>query len=480
MRRGLLFLPLLLLAGCAPRAAIVASPRSASALDTSRSFAAPVTPWPETQWWRAYRDPQLDALVAEALANSPDVASAAARVRAAAAIVEQAGAARSPYLELNGQATLDKQSYNNGIPAQFIPKGWNDAGRFTLGGNFDLDLWGRNRAALAAATSDAQAAQVDAAHATLLLATSIASSYADLARLFAERAVLARAVAIREESLTLNRGRYAAGLDNLGTQQLSATRAAAARADLAAAEEAIQLTRNRIAALVGAGPDRGLAVTEPRIAALHPQGLPERLSLDLVGRRPDIVAARLRSEAASSRIRSARATFYPNINLNALIGVQSLGLDRLVDGGSTIGSVGPAISLPIFGRGRLRGELRGAEARYDEAVASYDSALLGAVREVADAAASIRALEVRQHEAAAALAAAEGAYSIARQRYEGGLSTFLDVLTAEDALLDRRRASADLAARAFSLDVALARALGGGFGPTETSTSAAARGTTHG
>jgi NodT family efflux transporter outer membrane factor (OMF) lipoprotein len=480
MRRNHLLVSMLLLAGCAPRAAMLATPRTASSIDTAQSFAGPVAVWPEAKWWHDYGDPQLDALIAEALANSPDVAAALARIRGAAAIVEQAGAVRSPSIQLSGQTTLDKQSYNNGIPAQFIPKGWNDAGRFTLGGTFDLDLWGRNRAALAAATSEAQAAQIDATQATLLLSASIASAYADLAQLFAERTVLARAVGIREESLALNQGRYAAGLDNRGTEQLSATRAAAARADLAATDEAIQLNRNRIAALVGTGPDRGLALTAPRITTLRPQGLPDRLALDLVGRRPDIVSARLRSEAASSSIRSARAAFYPNLNLNALIGVQALGIDNLVDSGSTIGSVGPAISLPIFGRGRLRGELRGAEARYDEAVASYDSALIGAVREVADAAASIRALDIRQREAATALTAAESAYSIARQRYEGGLSTFLDVLAAEDTLLDRRRASADLAARAFSLDVALSRALGGGFSEPQTSTSAAARGTTHG
>jgi NodT family efflux transporter outer membrane factor (OMF) lipoprotein len=344
MRRALLLLPLLALAACAPQAAQLAAPRSAGMLASEQSLAGTPVAWPEAEWWRAYRDPQLDALMAEALANAPDVAAALARVRIATAIAQQTGAVLSPSAEARGQATLDKQSYNNGIPAQFIPKGWNDAGRLTLGGTFDLDLWGRNRAALAAATSEAQAAQVDAAQATLLLSASIASAYADLAQLFAEREVLARAVAIREQSFALNRDRYAAGLDNRGTEQLSATRAAAARADLAASDEAIQLTRNRIAALVGAGPDRGLAITPPAIDALHPQGLPERLALDLVGRRPDIVSARLRSEAASGRIRSARAAFYPNLNLTALIGVQSLGLGQLVDSGSTIGSVGPAFS----------------------------------------------------------------------------------------------------------------------------------------
>lgn len=474
------FLPL---AACAPQGGGVARPRSAADLATQQSLSVPATSsvaWPEQGWWSAYRDPQLDALIAEALTNAPDVAAASARLRAASALVTQAGAALSPTIEANGRATVDKQSYNNGIPAQFVPRGWNDAGRATLDASFDLDLWGRNRAALAAATSDARAAEVDAAQARLMLSASVASAYADLARLFAERDILVRAVEVREATRKLASDRYAAGLDNRGEEQLAASRLASARADVAAADEEIGLTRNRIAALTGAGPDRGLAIARPQIGSLRPQGLPGQLAIDLVGRRPDIVAARLRSEAASRRIKSAEAAFYPNINLTALIGLQSLGLDNITRGGSTIGSVGPAFSLPIFGRGRLRGELRGAEARYDEAVASYDSALISAVREVADAAASIRALGLRQRETATALTAAEGAYDIAQQRYRGGLSTYRDVLTAEDTLLDRRRAAAELSARAFTLDVALARALGGGFTNPDTSTRADAQGPTHG
>lgn len=472
---------LLPLVACAPQVGDLARPRTAASVAADRSLSGnEATAWPQQDWWMAYGDAQLSVLIAEGLANAPDVAAAAARVRAAAALVTQAGAALSPTVEANGDGGFNKQSYNNGIPPQFVPRGWNDGGRVALEGSFDLDLWGRNRAALAAATSEARAAEVDAAQARLILSTSIASAYADLTRLFVERDILTRAVAVREATLKLASDRYAAGLDNRGEEQLAGSRAAGARADLAATDEEIALARNRIAALVGAGPDRGLAIDRARAAAVRTAGLPERLALDLVGRRPDIVAARLRSAAAERRIGSAQAAFYPNINLSALIGLQSLGLDNLTRSGSTIGSVGPAFSLPIFGRGRLRGELRGAEARYDEAVASYDATLVTAVREVADAAASLRALAVRQRETADALTAAEGAYDIAQQRFRGGLATYRDVLTAEDTLLDRRRAAATLAARAFSLDVALNRALGGGFTDPDPSTRAEAQGPNNG
>ena len=469
------------LVACAPTAGHLSALKPTSELATDRSLAALAAPWPGNNWWAVYGDPQLNGLIAEAQAGSPSIAAAAARMRQADALARQAGAALAPTVSANGSASLAKQSYNNGIPAEFVPHGWNDVGQLSLGGGFDLDLWGRNRAALAAATSEAEAAQVDAAQAELLLASDIAAAYADLARLFAERDIAERALEVREASLKLIRDRVTNGLDNRGTGQLAESRAAAARGDLAATDEAIGLTRNRIAALLGAGPDRGLAIARPRIDQLHPPGLPQQLALDLIGRRPDIVSARLRAEAATHSINSARAAFYPDINLTALIGLQSLGLSNLFDSGSTMGSVGPAVSLPIFNRGRLVGELRGAEAQSDLAVADYDATLVAALHEVADAAGSIRALEARRRDAEAAVASAEGAYSIARQRYEGGLATYIDVLTAEDTVLDRRRAKADLSARAFTLDVALMRALGGGFtDPFPPRAAAAPQGASHG
>ena len=144
--------------------------------------------------------------------------------------------------------------------------------------------------------------------------------------------------------------------------------------------------------------------------------------------------------------------------------MQSLGLDMLTKSRATVGSVGPAISLPIFDSGRRQGAYRGARAEYDLAVATYDQTLTRALQDVADSAVSARALEARLDKSREALAASQTAYELARQRYARGLGTYLDVLTAEDALISNRRTVADLETRAFTLDVALVRALGGGFG----------------
>jgi NodT family efflux transporter outer membrane factor (OMF) lipoprotein len=421
--------------------------------------------WPADAWWKAYGDAQLDALVDEALTGSPTLAQAEARLRRAQALANQAKAAQLPSVSANGGVERAKQSYNNGIPADFVPQGYNDYGRLSLDFSWELDFWGKNRAAVAAATSEARAAQADAAQARLMLATSVAASYADLARLYAERDVAERSVALRLETLNLVSDRVTNGLDTRGELRQAEAGPPNARAELAAIDEQIAQTRNGLAALLGAGPDRGLAISRPSVANLKPFGLPANLAADLIGRRPDVVAAKWRAEAASKRIGQAKAAFYPNVNLAAAIGVQSLHLDKLFDSGSDVGSVGPAVSLPIFEGGRLKANLRAAEADGDGAVAAYDSAVTQALRDVADVAASERALNTRLAESRAALAANEDGFRIARLRYQGGLSTYQNVLIAELAVLAQRRAVADLESRALTLDVALVRALGGGFAP---------------
>ena len=159
----------------------------------------------------------------------------------------------------------------------------------------------------------------------------------------------------------------------------------------------------------------------------------------------------------------ARAAFYPNISLSGLIGLQSLGFDNLLKGSSAFGNVGPAVTLPIFHGGAISSQYRGARGKYDEAVARYDAGVVAALKQVADAVTSRNALAVRLSESRQALADAEEANAIARKRYEGGLSTYLDVLNAEEGVLAARRTVAELQTRAFTLDVAMVRALGGGF-----------------
>jgi len=442
-----------------PEAARVA--KTPQSYATAQALAGPQRDWPADVWWTAYGDGQLNSLMSEALANAPSLAVAEARIRKAQA--QEMRGRLGPTISANASVEETKQSYNAGIPAAFVPKGYNDFGRATLDFSWELDFWGKNRSAVAAAISETRAAEADAAEARLMLSTNVAAAYADLARLYAERDVAERAAAVQGETSKLVADRVANGLDTLGEQRQAEANPLQAKADIDALDEQIALTRNRLAALIGAGPDRGLTIGRPAAATLKPLGVPAELAANLVGRRPDITAARWRAEAAAERIHEARAAFYPDVNLVAFIGVQSLFLNKLTASGSDIGQVGPAVSLPIFNGGRLKMGLRGAEADRDAAVASYDGAVAEAFHQVADVLASSKALQTQAASSRAALAASEDAYRIARLRYQGGLSTYPAVLLAEQAVLQRRRIVADLDARALALDVQLVRALGGGY-----------------
>ncbi len=472
IRSGLILSSAIALAACAtlPRVDASAAPRTPADLASVESFGSGTAAFPDDRWWTALGDPTLNTLIEEGLRASPDTAIAAARIRAADALAEQAGGILYPSLSIDGSAGGAKQSYNMGIPALFVPKGVIGTGKIAATANLSLDLWGRNRAALAAAKREAEAARVDGQQARLLLATSIAAAWVEFSQIWANRDIAADAVAIRAETERLTALRAEAGIDPQSDLELARSRHAAARAELAALDEALALSRNRIAALVGAGPDRGKALPRPTLAGESVAGVPANLALDLLGRRPDIVAARLRTEAAAKRVKVAKLDFYPNINISALAGLQSLGLSKLFESSSTTASFGPALSLPLFDGGRLAGRYRAAGAAYDEAVARYDATLIGALRDVADTLESRRALEDRRKATDDAARGAEAAAQLARVRYQHGIANLLQALTAEDAALSAKRAAADLKARANLLDITLTRALGGGFSTSPDTT----------
>ncbi len=453
------------LAGCASLPG--ADPRtripSPAKFESAQSFGAPSRAWPAANWWKVYGDPQLDALIEEGLVGSPSIAVADARLRRARAQQDSARGALAPQASARAGASWEKQSYNYLSPPGMTPQGWNEFGRATLDFSWELDFWGKNRASLAAATSDAVAASADADQARLVLASSIASSYAELARLYSALDTAIAARELRAKTAELFARRFANGLETRGSVRQADSRRESSEAEVLSLEEQILLQKNRLAALVGAGPDRGLTIARPKADFTRAFALPESLSAALVGRRPDLVAARLRAEAAAKRIHVTRAQFYPNVNLAAFIGVQSLGLDMLTESGSDFGSAGPAITLPIFNGGRLRAQLRGSEAEYAEAVSNYEKALVQALQEVADAAVSQRALEPQIERVGAAVDAAREAWRVQNDRYAGGLATYLEVLSAEDYLLSNLRIQSDLASRSMTLDVALNKALGGGY-----------------
>ena len=435
-------------------------PHTAGDYASSKSLAGSPAQWPGDGWWKSYGDPQLAQLINEGLAGSPDLVAPAARVRAAQGLAQAAGAKLLPSIDANASVTELNPSNNLGFP---VWNGFKEIGNAGLTLNFDLDLWGKNRAALRAAKKDAEAARFEAEEARLMLTTGIASTYADLTALYAQRDSLESALDIRTKSLDLVKQRVAVGLDNDSALRLAEARIPQTKADLTATDEAIMLDKHALAALIGKGPDRALTIERPSASNLQAQGVPGNASIDLVGRRPDIAAARVRVEAAAERIKVARADFYPNISISGLLGLSSLGLDNFFQAGSLTAGVTPAVSLPLFHGGALQGQYRGRRGQYDEAVALYDGQVIQALRETADTVTSQNALIDRLAESRSARASYEQALELARIRYKQGLSTYLDVLTAQESVVNARLVVTQLETRAFTLDVQLVRDLGGGF-----------------
>ena len=471
-----------LLAGCVgtPQLGPKPAPAPISSYAASQSLAplvAATAQWPAQDWWQAYNDPQLTALIEEALAGAPDVAVALARLHQAQGYQTQQRAALLP--KVDGRV-IAQETYTKNFPGGLLSDGWSGVGADALQVSFDLDLWGKNRAALRAAKLESKAAALDVAQARLTLSTAIASSYADLARLYAERDVQEAAIKLKAAQAQLTADRVTNGLDTQAELKQAQSAVPTAREQLLATDESIALTRNTLAALLGKGPDRGLAIAR-RTAVIAARGLPAGVTTDLIAHRPDVAAALARVQADDERIRVAKAGFYPAVSISALAAHPAIGLENLVQGNTLLGGIGPSISLPIFHGGELKGKYNSARATFDEAIANYDKSVAGAFHDVADAAASQSALTARLEQSAKALADSEGAYEVARMRYEGGLSTYLNVLSAQEAVLTARRTHADLEARAFALDVALVRALGGApFSSSPLSTPDAPKDATHG
>lgn len=417
--------------------------------------------WPDNKWWLRYHDQQLNQLMDEALQDSPSLQAAEARLRNMAGVAEQIGAIRSIQVGASASASETKVSY--AYQAYMPPHNWNDYGSVTANFSYDFDFWGKNKASVAAATSDFAAAEAETAAARLMISTSLAQAYAELARLHLNKETAQTAVAIRTKTVELMTNRFNNGLETQGAVKQMQALQANAEAELLAVDESIQLQKNAIAALLGKGPDRGLSIQRPSVQLSDSFGLPENTGINILGHRPDVTAARWRAESAAKRIHVAKAQYYPDVSISGFIGYQAFGLNNLTRTGNDAGSIGPAIYLPLFTGGRLSGQLTSAEATYEEAVANYNSTVTQALHDVADVMTSSKALKARLEKTEEAYQDAKAAYQIADNRYRGGLATYLDVLTAEDAMLNTQRVLVNLQSRSFSLDVSLIHALGGGF-----------------
>lgn len=467
---SLLFIALSL-AGCASYEGLSTSGKrlSASELQAGKTLeGVTLSPaaWPQQDWWRSLGDPQLDGLIGEALRDSPDMQIASARAHQASAAASAADAARMPTLDASAgvsRARLARDQDPSGQGGTY-----STVRKIGLDFNYTFDLWGGQRAAWEAALGQARAAEVDRQAASLTLAADVARAYSQLGQAYIVNDLTQEDLKRTLQMLDLGKRRLAAGIDS--DYQLQQTESLAASSQEQAIDAAKQLRSAQIAlaVLLGKGPDRARQIARPAVLKPGAVALPSVLPAELLGRRPDLVAARWRVEAASKSIDASKTRFYPNLNLSAAAGTEALLGDAIFGAPSRFFSIAPTVSLPIFDGGRLRADLDARDADYDLAVAQYNKSLVNALGEVSDSIDQLHALSEQVAAKQRAADVAQQSYDTVMQRYGSGIGNFLDVLSIEQQLLQAQRQLAELNAERIDRSILLMQALGGGFQASAT------------
>ena len=419
-------------------------------------------PWPDAAWWKHYGDEQLDALEEKALQGAPSLDVASARFSAAEKSIDIARAESGLRLDGNAQYQRQRLSETGLIPPAFLGFTWYNQADLGVQFHYDFDFWGKQRAAIEAAVSEARAAEAERAAAALILTTSIADTYfgwqADQARV----ALMERLTTALERNLKIADLRVAHDVDPPDVLYQARTRLAGAREQREVFLGSARIKQAALAALLGVSPSE-LPTLTPRPLPDIETGLPDSASIDLLARRPDIAASRWRVEAALHRADEARAEFYPDISIGALAGLSSIDMDKFFTAGSRVFNVAPAIHLPIFESGRLEARFGASKAELDAAAAQYDSAVVSAAQDVATQALTAQQIEARRRERATQVAASQSLQDTATARSHRGIGDDRAVIGAETEVIQQQDAATALHAQAISTDIALIKALGGGY-----------------
>ena len=468
-RLGLPALALMLLAGCAvgpdykrPEATTI--PAAYANATNGWKVARPQGELPKADWWDVFGDPELSALEAQASGANQQLKAAVASFAEARASMDITRSGLFPNVGAGFSATRQRISPNAPLTTtgQAIgqPSTYND---FTVPVDlsYEVDLWGRVRRSVESARAQARASADDLEAIKLSIQAEVALDYFTLRALDSEGAVLRSSVQVFSKSFNLTVDRRAGGVATdldvaeaetvLKTTEAQIPAVALQRAQL---EHALALLTGRPAATFRI-PERSLSAAPPLIAS----GLPS----ELLERRPDISAAERRMAAANASIGVAKAAFFPTVELNGLAGLESVNAGTLFNWSSRTWALGPSLTVPLFEGGRLRAGLRFADATYEEMVANYRESVLTAFSEVEDSLAA-QALLANQYEAqSAALIAARKQLEVANNRYRDGLTTYLDVATAESTELNIEFSTVQLRGQQLVAAVTLVKSLGGGW-----------------
>ena len=428
--------------------------------------AAPSDGTRKGRWWEVFQDSALDPLVEQALLSNQNLQIVAARLDQARSQVTVARSFLYPDIGLQASAARSKTSVNRPLASYSTPNQSTVQNNFILGPfvNYEFDLFGRVRREAEGFRAAAEQAAADFENTRLMLAAQLVSDYFTLRELDAEIDVVNHSLDLERDALGFVASRhdlgYATGLDL--AQQQALVQSSSAQLELLHVQRA--QNEHAIATLVGT-PAPGFSIPAVATAGKLP-ALPVGLPSDLLQRRPDVAAAERSMAAANARIGVARAAYFPTIQLMPLVpsvGWQSSAVSSLFNAPSELWAAGLSATQTLFDAGRTRANVHIAEQDYTAAVASYRQTVLTAMEEVENGITGLASLDQAAREADASVESSQRAFDIANERYKGGLAVYLDVLTAQQALLGNQRQAVQIHGQQFLTAVYLVKALGGGF-----------------
>jgi multidrug efflux system outer membrane protein len=417
----------------------------------------------DSPWWQVFDDPALQTLVREALANNLDVQLAVARVEEARA---RAGVAKSfLYPQVDGGVSYGVRQASNSQAQDGSTRDdtTHQSGSYGFQLSWEIDLFGRLRRQHEASLALLLASEQARRGVLVTLVGDVASNYFLLRELDLQLEIARQTLRINDQTVTYFRDRLDGGVSN----RLELDRIQALRAETAAAipliEQQIAITENGLSLLLGRPP---APISRDRLAdADAPPAIPAGLPASLIERRPDVVQAEQLLVAANADIGAARALFYPTISLTGFLGGVSGDLTRFLGGDGAVWSVGAGLLQPVFQAGRLRRNLEAMQARYDEALAMYRKAALNGYREVANTLVTIQKLAEVRVQRQLGVTALVDASDLARARYDSGLASYIEILTADQDLFQQQLLLAQVRGAELRARAELYRTLGGGWQP---------------
>ena len=425
--------------------------------------------WPTKQWWSAYGDPQLDSLIARALASSPTIVIAHTRVAQAKSDIDMVRAGTS--LQVTALAAVDRErvssngflgAYSTNEPALGATGPWYTEGIVGLGASLDIDIWGKQRAQVEAAIGVHNARQAEVAGIELEMSTDVAQIYYGIQTTYQLIDLLVQLQDVAAFDVNAHATRAARGLEPVAQSELARAQLLATKRQLVAARASVTQLRESLRALLGAGPE-DLSDIRPVALPVPQAALPSTLSYELLARRPDLQALRWYVQSSFDRIDAAKAAFYPTFDIKAFFGLNALHLADLFTHASQQINLMPGLYLPIFDGGRLNANLSGARTASNTLIAQYNQAVLNAVRDVAVTGSRLQDLDEEAVLQAQKINAVSFAEASAQAHYERGVASRLTAMDARQAVLLERISMLELDGQRLSQSIALSKALGGGY-----------------